>query len=391
MDQAGGSRSSLRLLQASSFTSAFDRMAIAPMLVAISGDLDVSLGQVTLVATAYYLLYGAMQPVWGLLSDRLGRVNVIRLTLAGAAVASAASALAPSLGVLVAARACAGALFAGVIPTVLVYVGDTVPMARRQVALVELMGATSAGMAVSTVLAGVAVVLADWRLVFGISAVVAALLSVGLARLPEPATERAAGALGAIGALLRRPWPRTVVVLALVEGTVVLGIITFMAPALEHAGLSAAVAGLTMGVYGAATVGWTRAVRRVAPRLAPASLIAIGAALLALGLLAAALDPNLGRHRDRRGAGRRWLRLHALDAAGVGDRGRGRPARHRGVAVRGGAVHGRSGGDGARGPARGRRRVRRGLLHRRRRHGRPGRLRGGRAVALDTATGMSPG
>jgi predicted MFS family arabinose efflux permease len=293
MDQAGGSRSSLRLLQASSFTSAFDRMAIAPMLVAISGDLDVSLGQVTLVATAYYLLYGAMQPVWGLLSDRLGRVNVIRLTLAGAAVASAASALAPSLGVLVAARACAGALFAGVIPTVLVYVGDTVPMARRQVALVELMGATSAGMAVSTVVAGVAVVLADWRLVFGISAVVAALLSVGLARLPEPATERAAGALGAIGALLRRPWPRTVVVLALVEGTVVLGIITFMAPALEQAGLSAAVAGLTMGVYGAATVGWTRAVRRVAPRLAPASLIAIGAALLAFGLLAAALDPNL--------------------------------------------------------------------------------------------------
>ena len=105
MDRAGESRRSLRLLQASSFTSAFDRMAIAPMLVAISGDLDVSLGQVTLVATAYYLLYGAMQTVWGMLSDRLGRVNVIRLTLAGAAVASAASALAPSIGVLVAARA----------------------------------------------------------------------------------------------------------------------------------------------------------------------------------------------------------------------------------------------------------------------------------------------
>jgi predicted MFS family arabinose efflux permease len=83
------------------------------------------------------------------------------------------------------------------------------------------------------------------------------------------------------------------VLLALVEGSVVLGIITFMAPALEEAGLSAAVAGLTMGVYGAATVGWTRAVRRVAPRLAPAWLIAIGAALLALGLLAAALDPGL--------------------------------------------------------------------------------------------------
>jgi len=145
MDGGGDSRSSLRLIQAASFTSSFDRMAIAPMLVAIAHDLDTSLGRVTLAATAYFLLYGATQPAWGILSDRVGRARVIRLTLAGAAVVSAASALAPSLGVLLVARALAGALFAGVIPTALVYVGDTVPLARRQVALTELMGATSAG------------------------------------------------------------------------------------------------------------------------------------------------------------------------------------------------------------------------------------------------------
>src|SRR6185437_1566690 len=116
-DQAGGTARSLRLIRAAAFCSSFDRMAIAPMLVAISVDLGASLGQATLAATAYFLLYGAMQPVWGMLSDRLGRVTVIRLTLAGAALASVASAAAPSLGVLLLARACAGALFAGVIPT----------------------------------------------------------------------------------------------------------------------------------------------------------------------------------------------------------------------------------------------------------------------------------
>jgi predicted MFS family arabinose efflux permease len=293
MDRGGDSRSSLRLIGAASFTSAFDRMAIAPMLVAIARDLDASLGQVTLAATAYFLLYGAMQPAWGILSDRLGRVRVMRLTLAGAAVASAASALAPSLGLLLAARACAGALFAGVIPAALVYVGDTVPHERRQVALAELMGATSAGIAVSTVVAGVAVAAADWRVVFCLSTAAAVFLAVALRTLPEPRVERAPSALASVGTLLRRPWPLTVVLLALVEGTVVLGIITFMAPALENAGLSAAVAGGTMGVYGAAIMVWTRAVRRVAHRLPPARLIALGSSLMAVGLGAAAVDPGL--------------------------------------------------------------------------------------------------
>jgi predicted MFS family arabinose efflux permease len=217
------------------------------------------------------------------------------MTLAGAAVASLASAAAPSLEVLLVARACAGALFAGVIPTTLVYVGDTVPIARRQIALTELMGATSAGMAVSTVIAGIAVAVADWRVVFALSAAVGCLLALGMRAVPEPSAGRAArGALGAVTTLLRRPWPLAVVALALVEGTVVLGIITFMAPALEDAGLSSAIAGGTMGVYGAAVIGWTRAVRRVAVRVQPARLIAIGSALIVVGYLAAAADPGLG-------------------------------------------------------------------------------------------------
>jgi predicted MFS family arabinose efflux permease len=284
----------LRLIRGAAFCSSFDRMAIAPMLVAITADLDASLAAVTFAATLYYLLYGAMQPVWGILSDRLGRVNTIRLTLAGAAVASLASALAPTLGMLLVARACAGALFAGVIPTTLVYVGDTVPIERRQVALTELMGATSAGIAVSTVLAGVVVALADWRPVFALSALLACGLALALASVPEPAVERARSALGAVGTLLRRPWPLAVVLLALVEGTIVLGIITFMAPALEDTGLSPAVAGGVMGVYGAAIIAWTRAVRRIAPHAPAARLIGIGSTLIAVGLLAAAADPGLG-------------------------------------------------------------------------------------------------
>jgi predicted MFS family arabinose efflux permease len=294
MDRAGDATRSLRLIKGAAFCASFDRMAIAPLLVAIAQDLDVSLAEVTFTATLYFLLYGALQPAWGILSDRLGRVNVIRLTLAGAAVASLASAVAPSLTVLLVARACAGALFAGVIPATMVYVGDTVPIARRQHALTELMSATSAGVALSTLLAGIAVALADWRYLFALSAIGACVLAIAMRAVPEPQVERGHSALGAVGTLLRRPWPLTVVLLALVEGTLVLGIITFMAPALQDAGLSAAVAGGTMAVYGAAVIVWTRAVRTVAARVSASWLIGIGSSLIAIGFLAAAADPGLG-------------------------------------------------------------------------------------------------
>lgn len=76
----------LRLLQLAAFLSTFDRFVIAPMLVTIAAAFGASLAQIAMMASIYYLLYGGMQPVWGMLSDRLGRVRVMRLTLFAAAL-----------------------------------------------------------------------------------------------------------------------------------------------------------------------------------------------------------------------------------------------------------------------------------------------------------------
>ena len=130
-----------RLLQLAAFFSSFDRFAIAPMLLTIAASLGASLTEVAATASLYYLLYGLMQPVWGMLSDRLGRVRIMRLTLFGAAFAGILSSLAPNLTVLIVARALAGGLFAAVIPASLVYIGDTVGMGSRQKALADLMAA----------------------------------------------------------------------------------------------------------------------------------------------------------------------------------------------------------------------------------------------------------
>ena len=291
-----GSHGGLPLLQLAAFFSSFDRFAVAPMLVTIAASLGASLSEVAATASLYYLLYGVMQPVWGMLSDRVGRVRVMRLTLFGATLAGVISALAPNLGVLVATRALVGGLFAAVIPAALVYVGDTVGMDSRQKALADLMAASAVGTALATALGGLAAYLDAWRLAFAVPALAGGVLALLLRRLPEPegfALEEREGPLVQIGRVLARPWAVAVVVIAAVEGGVILGFLTFLAPSLESDGFSPAVAGLAVGLYGLAVLGWTRAVKLVSDRLGPAALILIGGGLLALGYASGALGQSL--------------------------------------------------------------------------------------------------
>jgi predicted MFS family arabinose efflux permease len=231
-----------------------------------------------------------------MLSDRLGRVRVIRLTLLGAAVAGVLSAAAPNLTVLIAARALAGGTFAAVIPASLVYVGDTVGMDSRQNALADLMAASAVGTALATVFGGLAAYLDAWRLAFAAPALAGVAIAVMLTRLPEPkgfAAEQREGPLVLVGRVLGRPWALVVVGIALVEGAVILGCLTFLAPSLERVGFTPAVAGLSVGLYGLAVLGWTRAVKLLANRLGASALILIGAGMLALGYASGAVDQSL--------------------------------------------------------------------------------------------------
>ena len=97
-------------------------------------------------------------PLWGRLSDRHGRVLVLLIGFAMFLVGSTATALAPSLGFVYAARLLAGAGAAAIVPTAQAYIADcstTVDRSRRFV----LLGSASfigflAGPAFGTWLAG---------------------------------------------------------------------------------------------------------------------------------------------------------------------------------------------------------------------------------------------
>ncbi len=127
--------------------SNFDRFAVGPMLFAFAATFHVSISTAAAAATAYFISYGVSQPVWGVLSDRYGRVRVIRIGLMVGAVGSALSVMAPSILLLSAARALTGAAFGALIPATITFIGDTVDTKRRQAALADMLAVMAVGSA----------------------------------------------------------------------------------------------------------------------------------------------------------------------------------------------------------------------------------------------------
>lgn len=283
----------MRPLYGGSFLAYADRFAIPPVLVAIASDLNEPLAAVTAVATLYFFFYAAMQPVYGLLSDRLGRVRVMRGALVGMAFANAAAAAAPGLGLLVVAKAIAAGFAASLLPTSLVYVGDRVAFAARQQVIANLLAAGAAGTALATVSAGLLASFVSWRAAFAIPALIALLLAVAMGRIPESLSrEERAGPVTQVRRVLSRRWARFVVVLALAEGATMVGFITYLAPALQADGESAALAGLVVAAYGVAVFAGMQLLKRVlrTTGVPAAALIAVGGGLLVVAYLTAAAD-----------------------------------------------------------------------------------------------------
>ena len=278
-------RRHLRGLQGVNLVSALDRSAIGPMLLVMAADLDASVGELTVVASAYYLTYGLMQPVWGILGARSGVVRTLRISLCGAAVAGALSALAPSVLLLAVLRSVAGGFFGGAIPATLVYVGSTVPVERRQKPLTDLMAGVAVGTAAATAAAGWAAELLSWRVAFATTAAAGLVLAVSLRGLPEPPrTPSGSGAVAVLVRALRDPWTRVVLLFGFVEGAAVTGTFTFVAPGVQEAVEGGAgIAGSVVAAYGAAVLVFSSVVGPLSGRLSTPVLLLIGGTCGAAG------------------------------------------------------------------------------------------------------------
>src|SRR5579864_5819204 len=108
---------------------------VGPLLLDLSRELGVPLGQAGLLAAAMSLPWALGAPFTGLLSDRLGRRPCIVLALAGMGAFTALAGLANSFPELLLARFAAGTFGAFGPASVMAAVGDMFPAQKRGMAM----------------------------------------------------------------------------------------------------------------------------------------------------------------------------------------------------------------------------------------------------------------
>jgi EmrB/QacA subfamily drug resistance transporter len=180
-----------------------DGTVVNVALAAIQRDLGTDAAGVQWVIEAYALTLSALLLVGGALGDRLGRRRVFAAGVALFALSSAACAAAPSIGVLVAARAAQGAAGALLTPGSLALISASFPPPRRGRAIGTWSGFTGITSAAGPLLGGFLVGHASWRWVFLINLPVAAIvLGITARHVPESRDERMHGRLDWLGAIL---------------------------------------------------------------------------------------------------------------------------------------------------------------------------------------------
>jgi predicted MFS family arabinose efflux permease len=161
---------------------------VGPLLLDLSRELDVPLGQAGLLAAAMSLPWALGAPFTGLLSDRLGRRPMIVLALAGVGAATIGSAFATDFTTLLAARFGAGVFGAFGPASVMAAVGDLFPLERRGMA----MGWLNAGFGLAAIggvpAVGIVGGLFGWRAAFAATGLVLVLLGL-IVQLAFPASK----------------------------------------------------------------------------------------------------------------------------------------------------------------------------------------------------------
>ncbi|ENH98156.1 major facilitator superfamily protein [Gracilibacillus halophilus YIM-C55.5] len=104
---------------------------IIPVLPFYAEELGASSTELGLLMSAYSVMQFTFAPMWGKISDRIGRKPVLLIGISGLAFSFMMMALATQLWMLFAARIIGGLLSAANMPTVMAYVADTTDEENR--------------------------------------------------------------------------------------------------------------------------------------------------------------------------------------------------------------------------------------------------------------------
>jgi EmrB/QacA subfamily drug resistance transporter len=216
-----------------SLMAALDTLVVATALSTIRLDLGATVEQLEWTVNAYNLSFAVLLITAAALGDRYGRRSLYAAGLGLFAVSSAAAALAPNVGTLIAARAAQGAGAALIMPLGLALLSAAFPPAKRGAAIGIFSAITGVAVASGPLVGGAVVEGISWEWIFWIN------VPIGIAAIPLVLTRMresfgpntsldirglaliSAGAFGIVWGLVRgnqAGWGATEVVGSLVVG-----------------------------------------------------------------------------------------------------------------------------------------------------------------------------
>ncbi|MGW8995343.1 DHA2 family efflux MFS transporter permease subunit, partial [Streptomyces zhihengii] len=219
------------------FMAALDNLVVTTALPSIRADLGGTLEDLEWTVNAYTLTFAVLLMLGAALGDRFGRRRLFVVGLTVFTGASAAAALAPGIGALVAARAVQGVGAAIMMPLTLTLLTAAVPAARRGAALGVFGAITGLAVASGPLVGGSLTEHLSWQWIFWLNVPVGAVLlplarfrlgesRAPGARLDVPGTLLVSGGLfGIVYGLVNgegHGWTSPRVLLALVGGAALL-------------------------------------------------------------------------------------------------------------------------------------------------------------------------
>ena len=282
------------------FATSISWRVLDPILPVLAADLDVTLGDVVLLTTAYSFPLAAMQMVFGPAGDAWGKVRVIRLSLILVATSLLLMAVAPTYLTVLLARILGGAFTGGVNPVSLALIGERIPYEQRQVALGRFLSAMIGGQIVGAAVSGILVDLIGWRTLFALAAaVIAGVTLMSFAMLDDsghvPRKFTFAGAFASYRSVLgaATTWP--VLACLVLEGILILGLIPFVAGlVLLHQAEGSTPAGLVIGAFAVGGTVFGFFVRRILSAIGPWNMVRLGGVLVGVAFMASVLPLHWG-------------------------------------------------------------------------------------------------
>ncbi len=198
----GQQRLVLTIAVLGSFVAFLDGTVVNVALPAIERELGGGLSTQQWTVDAYLVTLGALILVAGAVSDAYGRILVLRIGLIGFGVSSLAVAAAPSIELLIAARALQGVAGAFLVPSSLALITSTMDEPVRSRAIGLWTALTTGALIVGPLLGGVIVDSVSWRWVFLINVFPIGAALVLLTRLEARDHRRQGARIDWLGAIL---------------------------------------------------------------------------------------------------------------------------------------------------------------------------------------------